>query len=118
MCNRWSHIIAYPCLPRVYIDNFRSFVNFEYRPEKKQLLLGANGSGKSSLLEAIRYVKWFIKGDENPFSQSTRTRWQNKPLQIVEVEALLDRQKYEYRVEVRLGLPSVTGEYVNPASLG
>ncbi len=97
-------------LTRVYIDNFRSFVNFEYRPEKKQLLLGANGSGKSSLLEAIRYVKWFIKGDENPFSQSTRTRWQNKPLQVVEVEALLDRQKYEYRVEVRLGLPSVNLE--------
>ena len=36
-------------LTRIYIDNFRCFVNFEYRPERKQLLLGANGSGKSSL---------------------------------------------------------------------
>jgi predicted ATPase len=97
-------------LTRVYIDNFRSFVNFEYRPEKKQLLLGANGSGKSSLLEAIRYVKWFIDGDENPFTQSTRTRWQDKPLQVVEIEALLKGQKYEYRLEVRLGSPSVNLE--------
>ena len=60
-------------LTRIYIDNFRSFVNFGSRPEQKQLLLGPNGSGKSSLLEAIRYVKWFIEGDENPFTQSTRT---------------------------------------------
>ncbi len=88
-------------LTRIYIDNFRSFVNFEYRPERKQLLLGSNGSGKSSLLDAIRYLKRFIEGDENPFTQSTRTRWQDKPLQIVEIEALLDRRKYEYRVEVR-----------------
>ena len=47
-------------LKRLYIDNFRCFVNFEYKPERKQLLLGANGSGKSSLLDAIRLLKEFI----------------------------------------------------------
>lgn len=88
-------------LTRIYIDNFRSFVNFEYRPERKQLLLGPNGSGKSSLLDAIRYVKRFIEGDENPFTQSTRTRWQDKPLQVIEIEAVLDGKKYEYRIEIR-----------------
>jgi predicted ATPase len=88
-------------LTRIYIDNFRCFVNFEYRPGVKQLLLGANGSGKSSLIDAVRYVKRFIEGDENPFTQSTRTRWQDKPLQAVEIEAVLDSQKYEYRVEIR-----------------
>src|SRR5271154_5909583 len=88
-------------LTRIYIDNFRSFVNFEYRPERKQLLLGANGSGKSSLLDAIRYLKLFVEGYENPFTQSTRTRWQDRPLQVVEIEALLDREKYEYRIEIR-----------------
>jgi predicted ATPase len=87
-------------LTRIYIDNFRSFVNFEYRPEKKQLLLGANGSGKSSLLDAILFIKEFVKGVENPFTQSTRTRWQDRPLQVVEMEALLDGKKYEYRVEI------------------
>src|SRR5271157_6100664 len=88
-------------LTRIYIDNFRCFVNFEYRPEKKQLLLGPNGSGKSSLLLAINYLKRFVKGDENPFIQSTRTRWQDRPLQVLELEALLEKQKYEYRVEIR-----------------
>jgi predicted ATPase len=35
-------------LTRLYIDNFRCFVKFEYRPARTQLILGANGSGKSS----------------------------------------------------------------------
>lgn len=50
-------------LKRLYIDNFRCFVNFEYKPERKQLLLGANGSGKSSLLDAVRAVQAFVCGD-------------------------------------------------------
>jgi predicted ATPase len=35
-------------LTRLYIDNFRCFVKFEYGPARTQLILGANGSGKSS----------------------------------------------------------------------
>jgi AAA15 family ATPase/GTPase len=88
-------------LTRVYIDNFRCFVNFEYLPEAKQLLIGANGGGKSSLLTAIRYIKRFVKGEENPFTQSTRTRWQDRPLQVFEIEAEIDNRRYEYRVEIR-----------------
>jgi len=88
-------------LTRIYIDNFRCFVNFEYKPEQKQLLLGANGSGKSSLLDAVRYIKSFICGEENPFTPSTRTRWQDKPLQVIEIEALLDGQEYQYKLEIR-----------------
>jgi len=88
-------------LTRIYIDNFRCFVNFEYRPERKQLLLGANGSGKSSLLDAIRRLKWFLRGEENPFTQSTRTRWRDEPLQVIEVEASLSGDRFEYRAEIR-----------------
>jgi len=87
-------------LTRIHLDNFRCFVNFDYTPERKQLLLGANGSGKSSLFSAIDDLKRFIKGDENPFTQSTRTRWQDRPLQIFEIEALLEEKRYEYRVEI------------------
>jgi len=101
-------------LKRLYIDNFRCFVNFEYKPERKQLLLGSNGSGKSSLLEAIRAIKDFIQGAESPFTQSTRTRWQDSPFQVFEVEALLDEKDYEYRLEIRYTpdskLPSIKAE--------
>ncbi len=93
-------------LTRLYIDNFLCFVNFEYRPEAKQLLLGENGSGKSSLLAAIRYLKQFVKGDTNPFAQAMRTRWQDQLLQVFEVDAVVDGQNYEYRVEIRFASDS------------
>lgn len=95
-------------LKRLYIDNFRCFVNFEYVPERKQLLLGANGSGKSSLLEVVRLLKEFVKGRDMPFTQSSRTRWQERPLQVFEIEALIDgslpveeKFNFVYRVEIR-----------------
>ena len=101
-------------LKRLYIDNFRCFVNFEYKPERKQLLLGANGSGKSSLLDAILFTKWFIKDREIRFTQRTRTRWEPQSLQVVELEAELDGISYLYRVEIRYSsdeqLPSVSLE--------
>lgn len=56
-------------LTRLYIDNFRCFVNFEYKPAMKQLLLGENGSGKSALLMAVSQLKEFVKGRENPFTR-------------------------------------------------
>jgi len=101
-------------LKRLYIDNFRCFVNFEYKPEQKQLLLGANGSGKSSLLDAILFVKWFIEGGENRFTQSSRTRWQDRPLQVFELEAVLEGKSYDYRLEIQYSsesrLPSINVE--------
>jgi predicted ATPase len=87
-------------LTRVYIDNFRSFQNFEYIPEKKQLLLGSNGSGKTSLLEAIRRLKGFVKGESNLFTQATRTRWMDSSRQVFEIAAKLDKKQFEYRLEL------------------
>lgn len=97
-------------LTRIYIDNFRSFLNFEYIPERKQLLLGVNGSGKSSLLDTIRFLKSFVKGDSNQFTQSTRTRWFDRAVQVLELEAQLDGKKFEYRVEI--GFAGATKEQV------
>jgi len=95
-------------LTRVYIDNFRSLQNFEFIPEKRQLLLGVNGSGKSSLLEAIRRLKSFVNGDSNVFTQSTRTRWVESSTQIFELEARLDGKRFDYRLE--LGYEEVSQE--------
>jgi energy-coupling factor transporter ATP-binding protein EcfA2 len=95
-------------LKRLYIDNFRCFVNFEWKPERKQLLLGANGSGKSSLVEALNLLKHFLKGREIPFTQSTRTRWQDLPIQVFEVEASIGEKIYLYRVEIGFSSRSST----------
>lgn len=40
-------------LRRLYIDNYRCFVNFELQLSRRNLLLGDNGSGKSSIFDVL-----------------------------------------------------------------
>lgn len=91
-------------LKRLYIDNFRCFVNFEYKPGRKQLLLGANGSGKSSLLDAIRALRAFIGARGDAFEilwnfYLARSRWLNLPAQVFELDVEIGGDQYSYRLE-------------------
>jgi AAA domain, putative AbiEii toxin, Type IV TA system len=89
-------------LKRLYIDNFRCFVNFEYCPARRQLILGRNGSGKSSLLDALLNVRQFIaRGDrvEDHFPLSKWTKWLSSPKQTFEIEVGLNAT-YVYRLEL------------------
>ena len=42
---------------RIYVDNFRCLVNFELKLDETNILLGANGSGKTSVLDALRRIQ-------------------------------------------------------------
>jgi len=100
-------------LTRFYIDNFRCFVNFEYRPTRKQLILGRNGSGKSSFLEALLSVRQFaVSGhltDEFLMGLGQATSWLNQTQQTFEIEATLeDDESYAYRLVIEpFGEPAV-----------
>ncbi|WP_437300234.1 AAA family ATPase [Sorangium sp. So ce426] len=47
-------------ITRIYIDNFRTLVNFEWKPGKLALLLGENGSGKSSVIDALWGIRALV----------------------------------------------------------
>jgi len=86
-------------LTRLYIDNFRCFVNFEFKPGPKQLILGANGSGKSSFMDALLFIHRIASiGDvlHDSAILNQRTRWRDHPRQSWELEASLDGQTYTY----------------------
>jgi predicted ATPase len=90
-------------LTRLYIDNFRCFVNFEYRPARRQLIVGRNGSGKSTLVDGLLLLRQFVvRGDT--FDQfpvlNQRTRWLNQARVTFEVEAELDGESYIYRLVI------------------
>jgi energy-coupling factor transporter ATP-binding protein EcfA2 len=90
-------------LTRLYIDNFRCFVNFEHKPARRELILGTNGSGKSSFLDALLLLRQFVtKGDifDDFFILGQRTRWLNQPQQTFELEASLDGGGYVYRLVI------------------
>ncbi|MEN8214905.1 MAG: ATP-binding protein [Pseudomonadota bacterium] len=45
-----------------YINNFKSLVNFKFQLDKFTCLIGLNGSGKSTILQAVDFTTQLIKG--------------------------------------------------------
>src|SRR5580658_5880788 len=90
-------------LTRLYIDNFRCFEKFEWCPGRKQLILGRNGTGKSSLMDALHYMAVSARGElvDQWFKLSQRTRWLDQPEQTFEVEAQLQGDSYRYRLVIK-----------------
>ena len=90
-------------LTRLYIDNFRCFEKFEWKPGRKQLILGRNGTGKTSLMDAVRCVVDGVVGGkrvEKVFSVNDRTRWMNQREQVISVEARLTAGEYRYTLVI------------------
>jgi ABC-type transport system involved in cytochrome c biogenesis ATPase subunit len=88
-------------LTRLHIDNFKCFVNFEYKPARRNLILGRNGTGKSSLMDALSLLRRLVvdgEGATKLFPQSQRTRWLNQRAQSFKVEAILNNRTYEYQL--------------------
>ena len=48
---------------RLHVDNFRCLINFEVKLDELNLFLGANGSGKTSVLDALRRLQSLIARD-------------------------------------------------------
>ena len=89
-------------LTRVYVDNFRCFVNFEYKPGRRDLILGANGSGKTSLVDVLLLLRNFAADGAfaGPWILFQRTRWMEQARQTAELEFSLPEGRYRYRLVV------------------
>ncbi len=90
-------------LTRLYVDNFRCLVNFELKLDRMALLLGANGSGKTTVFDVLRRLQRFLLGDQNvrvSFPTSSLTRWQNQPSQLIELELQTQEALYAYRLAI------------------
>jgi predicted ATPase len=90
---------------RLYIDNFKSLVNFELKLQELTLLLGPNGVGKTSVLDVVLALRQLLAGtakitDPWVFPTSTLTRWQKRNMQVFEIDAALEGNDYRYRLEV------------------
>jgi len=91
-------------LTRLYIDNFLCFSNFELRLEPLTLLLGENGSGKTSIIELIDRIRQFVIGgtDVDAFApSSTLTRWDTRNDQKFTLAATVENEEFEYELVIR-----------------
>lgn len=88
-------------LTRLYVDNFRCFENFEYHPARKQLIFGANGSGKSSMADAVLFLRQAVIAGaplDEFHMQAQRTRWMSRPRQTMELDAQLGQDHYLFKI--------------------
>ena len=92
-------------LQRLYIDNYKCLVNFELPLKELSLLLGRNGVGKTSVLDVMFALRRLLSGavrvtDPDAFPTRTLTRWQNRDLQIFEIDIQLGSDAFRYHLEV------------------
>lgn len=92
-------------LNRIYIDNYKSLVNFELSPVSPiNLFLGPNGTGKSALFEVLQKIRDFTGGVSKAtglFGFDDLTRWQSSPFQTFEVEIEGNGGSYKYELSVK-----------------
>lgn len=90
-------------IERLFVDNFRCFVNFEWKPGKLALLLGENGSGKTSIIDVLWGVRELIVEEDdvkNWFPSATRTQWDTRREQRIELSARLAEGVYAYELVI------------------
>ncbi|MCH8844768.1 MAG: AAA family ATPase, partial [SAR324 cluster bacterium] len=76
-------------LKRIYIDNYRCLVNFDLRLDELSLLLGPNGSGKTTVFNALTALRRFLSLEARvteAFPVIALTRWHKRPLQTFELD--------------------------------
>jgi predicted ATPase len=93
-------------LKRLYVDNYRCFVNFQLELQELTLLVGPNGAGKSSVLHLLSAIRQLLNGggkisDADAFSWRSLTRWQDRNLQVIELTVNVGSDDdLAYRLEI------------------
>jgi predicted ATPase len=90
-------------IERVYLDNIRTFVNFEWRPGSLAILLGPNGAGKTALLDALHELQHLLLGEASSaeaFDEMSVTRWDRRREQTIELDVRGHGGLYRYRLVI------------------
>jgi predicted ATPase len=92
----------------LYVDNFRSLVDFSWLPENEVLMLGYNGSGKSSVLDVLLFLQmWCGEGErlEKVIGSSDITAWSTTGTCEIRLSLEVDHVPYDYSVRLRIDGP-------------
>ena len=88
-------------LTRIYIDNFKGLVNFELKDLGAiNLFLGENGAGKSTVFEALRFIKMLMTGESETHTEirAYLTQPITKYEQIIKLDISSNEGIYTYEV--------------------
>lgn len=87
----------------LYVDNFRCLVNLEVRFGNLSLLIGDNGTGKSSVIDIVSRLRDLASGRAKAvelFPATDLCHWDQRAVQTFELTADVGGETFAYRVEV------------------
>ena len=93
-------------IKRFYAHNFRTLVNFTIEFDKMNLLMGSNGAGKSTVLDALYKLRLLLSENairvQDLFSLEDFTKWEKVPAQVQRFEISIDDEQgtYEYKLTI------------------
>ncbi len=90
-------------ISRIYIDNCRCFTDFEYRPGNLQLLLGSNGTGKTTVLVVLDMLRSLVVDGaaiHSAFPNQVLTAWDSRSEQTFELDIKGNGGEYSYQLVV------------------
>ena len=93
---------------KIYLNNFRSFNSSSYDLGKKNLILGKNGAGKSSFLEAIFFIL-----SKKSFRTSSLNAMINFESSFFKLDAILDEEKFSFTKDLSSSIKSKEGNFKN-----
>ena len=101
-------------ITRLRLKNWRNFIHVDVPMRERLYLIGANASGKSNLLDALRFLRDIAKPDGGGFQKAVKDRGgipkirclaaRRDPKVMIEVELADDADvpaKWRYRLEFR-----------------
>ena len=93
---------------KIYLNNFRSFNSSSFDLGKKNLIIGKNGAGKSSFLEAIFFIL-----SKKSFRTSSLNAMINFESSFFKLDAILDEEKFSFTKELSSSIKSKEGNFKN-----
>lgn len=87
----------------LYVDNLRGFTDFEYRPSSLDLLIGDNGTGKTTVFDILATLRDFVVSgvaSETLFPASERTAWRDDSVQRFRLGIASNGRQYYYTLEI------------------
>ena len=93
---------------KIHLNNFRSFKSSSFNLGKKNLILGKNGAGKSSFLEAIFFIL-----SKKSFRTSSLNTMINFESSFFKVDAILDEEKISFRKDLSSSVKFIRGNFQN-----
>lgn len=91
-------------LKRLYIDNVRCFSNFEMTPSPIAVLVGANGTGKSTLGDVLSSLLSLLQPEapsvQHLFPPHSCTRWDTRNVQRIELRVEAEQEQFDYSLEI------------------